>query len=343
MKIERQLPSVSAVQPQDRRQALRSDAPLVQSRQPSGKQLMVERLGQHSGSFNIQLNRQLSSMQLAERYLADLEGRLSRLKLSLSRMISAAEPEDRAAVRQAMRQVDELLQQRAERSGGALDAGFKLSLNEPPRVRFSLQGLESIEAIQRSGAEILVFHGGRQLPEPLAVVLDEGLSEQQILRRFNTSFGPAGLRAELSEDGRLLFSARESDWQALRGQFAVQGEGKLFPKEQRSRVHSQEEGLLKLPAELNAESAQELRRLLDTVISALDKVTNLREQLGKRQQEIREFLARHADDDEKQWAQEFAGHVFNVIHRRPSSYAAVLQTVTAQANISRFAVVSLLS
>src|SRR5690625_1179131 len=139
-------------------------------------------------------------MQLAERYLTDLEGWLSRLKLSLGRMISSADSEQKAAVEKEIREVDALLQQRAERAGGALDANLKLNLNEPLRARFSIQGLESIAAIQRSGAEILVFSGGRQLPEPLAVVLDEGLSEQQILRRFNSSLGQAGLRAELGEN-----------------------------------------------------------------------------------------------------------------------------------------------
>lgn len=343
MKIERQLPSVTTIQPQDRRQTHRSDAPAPQPRQPAGRQALAERMGRHSSSFNIQLNRQLSSMQLAERYLTDLEGRLAGLKLSLSRMIGSAEPEQRAAAQQALQQVNELLQQRMQRAGGAVDAGFKLSLNEPLRIRFSLQGLESMQAIQRAGAEILVFSGGRQLPEPLAVVLEEGLSEQQILRRFNASLGQAGLRAELGENGQLLFSARESDWQALRGQLAVQGEGKLFPKEQRSRIQSQEEQLLHLPAELKHESVRELRQTLDSVLAALDKVSHLREQLAKRQQEIREFLARHADDDEEQWARDYASTVFNVMNRQPASYAAVIQTVMAQANISRFAVVSLLS
>lgn len=343
MKIERQLPAVTSVNPHDRRQTQRSEGLTPQSRLPAKRQLVAEQMGRHSSNFNVQLNQQLSSMQLAERYLTDLEGRLSRLKLSLGRMISSADSEKKAAVEKEIREVDALLQQRADRAGGALDANLKLNLNEPLRTRFSIQGLESIAAIQRSGAEILVFSGGRQLPEPLAVVLDEGLSEQQILRRFNSSLGQAGLRAELGENGQLQFTAREADWQALRGQLTVQGEGKLFPKEQRSQVHSQEERLLQLPAEIKQDSERELRRTLDDVIRALDKVADLRDQLSRRQQEIREFLARHASDDEKQWAEDYAGSVFNVMNRRPTSYAAVIQTVMAQANISRFAVVSLLS
>lgn len=91
------------------------------------------------------------------------------------------------------------------------------------------------------------------------------------------------------------------------------------------------------------DSFRELRRLLDTVITGLDKVTALREQLSNRQKEIREFLARQAHADEKQWAMDFSRSVFNLMQRSPTSYAAVTQTVVAQATISRFAVVSLLS
>ncbi len=97
------------------------------------------------------------------------------------------------------------------------------------------------------------------------------------------------------------------------------------------------------PEELQLDSFRELRRLLDSVVAGLDKVTSLREQLSNRQQEIREFLARQAHADEKQWAMDFSRSVFNLMQRSPSSYAAVTQTVVAQATISRFAVVSLLS
>ena len=57
----------------------------------------------------------------------------------------------------------------------------------------------------------------------------------------------------------------------------------------------------------------------------------------------RHLHAQQADVDEQQWAKDFSHSVFNLMQRSPSSYAAVTQTVVAQANISRFAVVSLLS
>lgn len=343
MKIGKQLPAVSPASPQERRQVLVPEAPVTSRRAAASESAIAEAGQRKSTSFRLQLNQQLSSMQTAESYLADLHNRLSQLKLSLSRELGApSQAAGQDAIREQFQQVDELLQQRSRRSGNTLDANLKLRLNEPVRSRFSLQGLDSLDTIRQSGRETLLFSGGRQLAEPVAVVLDDNLSDEQILRRFNVTLGNAGIRAELDQHGQLKFSARESDWQQLKGQLAVQGEGKLFAKGAQ-RLASEEERALSLPAEPQLDSLRELRRLLDRVVSGLDKVTALREQLSQRQREIREFLARQADADEQQWALEFARELYELMQRSPSSYAAVTQTVVAQANIGRFAVVSLLS
>lgn len=343
MKIGKQLPAVSPASPQERRQVLVPEAPVTSRRAAASESAIAEAGQRKSTSFSLQLNQQLSSMQTAESYLADLPNRLSQLKLSLSRELGApSQAAGQDAIREQFQQVDELLQQRSRRSGNTLDANLKLRLNEPVRSRFSLQGLDSLDTIRQSGRETLLFSGGRQLAEPVAVVLDDNLSDEQILRRFNATLGNAGIRAELDQHGQLKFSARESDWQQLKGQLAVQGEGKLFAKGAQ-RLASEEERALSLPAEPQLDSLRELRRLLDSVVSGLDKVTALREQLSQRQREIREFLARQADADEQQWALEFARELYELMQRSPSSYAAVTQTVVAQANIGRFAVVSLLS
>ncbi|QNH06529.1 hypothetical protein HNQ27_03440 [Pseudomonas sp. B11D7D] len=340
IKVDKQLPVVTALDPQARR-PVQGEQPLQRQR----KQLSAEATSQPRGksaTFNLQLNQQLTSMQAADSYLGDLAGRLGQLKLSLGRELSNAQVGEREGIKHELEQVSKLLAERSLRSGEALDATFKLRLSEPVRSRFSLQGLDSIASVQQAGKETLLFSAGRKLSEPLAVVLDEGLSEQQILRRFNAGLGPAGIRAEIDNGGVLKFSARESEWQQLKGELRVQGEGKLAPPST-APLASQEEQLLRLPDAARLEGARELRRALDEVVAALDKIGSLREQLSHRQDEIREFLARHAEQNEREWARDFAGEVFSLMRRSPSSYAAVTQTVVAQANISRSSVVSLLS
>lgn len=346
MKVEKPLTAIAALDPQERRQAVLRDAPVptASKAEPAASQASAsERPRSKGASFNLQLNQQLSSMQSAESYLDELSSRLRQLKINLSREISAAQGADKEGLQQAMQQVNQLLAERAERSGGTLDSSLKLRLNEPLRSRFSLSGLDSLAAVQASGKETLLFSAGRQSSEPIAVVLDDDMSGEQVLRRFNVSLGQIGVRAELGQGGELKFSARESDWQTLKPQLAVQGEGKLFDKGSYKPVQSQDEQLFNFPAEVSADSQRDLRRVLDSVVAALDKVGAIRDQLSHRQQEIRDFLARQADNDEKQWAADYASSAFNLVNRSPASYAAVTQTVVAQANISRFAVVSLLS
>ena len=341
IKVDTQLPVVTALDPQARRPVQGEQAVQRQRKQAPGAEQAASPRGK-STSFNLQLNEQLTSMQAADSYLGELAGRLGQLKLSLSRELSNAQTGEREGLKRELEQVRKLLAERGQRSAESLDATFKLRLTEPVRSRFSLQGLDSIATVQQAGKETLLFSAGRKLAEPLAVVLDEGLSEQQILRRFNAGLGPAGIRAEVDNGGALKFSARESEWQQLKGELRVQGEGKLAATAA-APIASQEEQLLRLPDAARLDGARELRRALDEVVVALDKIGALREQLSHRQDEIREFLARHAEQNEREWARDFAGEVFSLMRRSPSSYAAVTQTVVAQANISRSTVVSLLS
>ena len=342
IKLDTQLPVVTSLDPQSQRQ-VRSERSQVRERSSaSTAQSESVQTRSKSTSFNLQLNQQLTSMQAADSYLSEVATRLNQLKLSLSRELSNAQAGERRGLERELEQVNTLLGQRSQRTAQSLDASFKLRLSEPVRSRFTLEGLESIAQVQQAGKETLLFTAGRKLEEPLAVVLDEGLSEQQILRRFNAGLGQAGIRAELDNSGALKFSAREGQWQVLRDELRVQGEGKLASKTQTPLV-SHEEQLLRLPDAARLDNARELRRALDEVVAALDKIGSLREQLTHRQEEIRDFLARHAEQNEREWAREFASEVFSLMRRSPSSYAAVTQTVVAQANISRTTVVSLLS
>lgn len=347
MKIDKQLPVTTILDPRARDQAQLPDSPLVPRRASPARAnesaAGTERLLGKGAGFSLQLNQQLSSMQSAERYLSELSDQLSALKLNLSRQISSPQTvNERDSIARSLQRVNSLLEQRAKRSGESLDATFKLRLNEPLRSRFSLQGLESIEAVQRSGKETLLLSAGRYLAEPLAVVLDDGMSSEQVLRRFNSSLGQAGMRAELDQDGALKFSAPEGDWQTIKGQLRMQGEGKLFSKVA-APIASHDDGLLAFPTELGQDTFRELRQLLDSVVSALDRVGALREQLSQRQADVRDFLARQESQDEKQWALGFASSVFDTRGRKSSGYSVVSQTVLAQANLTRFAVVSLLS
>lgn len=354
MKIEKQLPVTTALDPRaptyDPRATTHAPLPEQSSKaRPAREPLLqnnrpAETLNHKESGFSLQLNQQLSSMQAADHYLGELSVQLSALKLNISRQLSNAQSnQERDTINRRLEKLNELLKERSKLSGESLDATLKLRLNEPLRSRFSLQGLESIDAIQRSGQETLIFTAGRAFAEPIAVVLEDGMNTEQILRRLNGSLGQAGVRAELDQEGALKFSVQEKDWVKMKEQLRIQGEGKLFAKGNFTKVGSHEDAFGEFPADINQGSQRELRQLLESVVASLDRVTALREQLSQRQADVREFLARQENLDEQHWARTFADAVFNLQMRKPSQYAVVSQTVIAQANLTRFAVVSLLS
>lgn len=329
MKVENPFPAVAAIEGNERR----TPVPLsgrggVRQRKGGGASdaVQVERGPGKAAGFSIQLNQQLSSMQSAEGYLGELSDRLNQLKLSLGRELASSQGSSRKQLDEPLKQAADLLDQRSERSAGGLDANLELRLHEPARTRFSIDGLETLDQARNGGRESLLFSAGRSQNEPGVVVLDDAMSDQQILRSFNLGLASAGIRAEVGADGKLTFSMAETDWQRNGGELNVKGEGKRFAKDRASRAQT-----------------RELRQMLDQVIDALDRIGTLRDQLRQRQNEIREFLARQAGSDEQQWAQDYADTVFDLVRQSGSSYAAVTQTVVAQANLSRFTVVSLLS
>ena len=347
MKVDKQLPAVTPF-------ALDRQTPDLKGvalQRASGAGLPAEReaprnesMPRQSSTYGLQLNQPLSAMQSASSYLSQVQARLSQLKLKLGRQLSAPSTSvEMDGAREALQKVNAILQQRSRLEDNVIDPSYQLKLTEPVRVRFSLQGLESIDQIQQAGQETLVFTAGRKLPEPLAVVLDEGLNDEQVLRRFNVSLGQAGLRAELDNQGQLKFSARESDWSALRDQLAVRGEGKLFAKDSFARVESAEDGLLGLPSDSQLDSASEMRAILDNVVSALDRIAVLREQIREREADIRKFLREQLDGEEEQWAQNYLGSLLKVLRSGGNSYIAQSQIIVGQANLNRYNVVSLLA
>lgn len=346
MKVGKPLPPVSSVQSNERRQPVpREIAGQSREARPVNTRDKAPRARRMDGAANytIQLNRQLSSLQVSERYLARLEGDLGGLKLRLSQQLSTADAQGAERTRAAIEQVRALLDERGPRTGGALGPAMDLSLNEPARVRFKLEGLDSAKAIRESGRETLVLNAGSRFGEPFVVLLEDDMSDSQLLQRLNAGLGRAGIRAAIDDGGQLMFSAREGDWERFTGQLSIRGEGRLFPKDAFTPINDHPERLLSLPADRMPDTVQELRGALDSVVAALEKIARLREQVAIQEQEIRRFLAQHADSDEREWARNYADAARDLLTRESQDYGAVSQTVLAQANISRFMVVSLLS
>lgn len=293
----------------------------------------------------LELNHQQSSLQSAQVYLSQLASHLGAFKREVGRGLSDPAPgaTTHDTIVRSVARLNDLLDSRSRLSAASLNAQLEVNFEAPQRSRFSIKGLESLESVQASGSETLLFNAGRHLPGPMAVVLDEGLNSTQILRRFNVGLAPAGVHVEQDEGGALRFSAVEAQWDKLKGQLSVQGEDKLFAKGVFTALVSQEDNLLGTPLPVPQADRADWRPLLDMANQGLQRINGLVEQLNQRQAHALDHVRRKESQDEKRWAHDFVGRAFAVTEQAPAGYKWALQVVLAQAHVTRHSVLGLLA
>lgn len=339
MKVVNERSTLAAYDVGMRAQAqLRDTAALRRERAPLAQGVAPRQAGKLA-ELSLQLNRQSSALQSAQSYLSEVAEHMSGLKRDVGRSLAASSNHivpDLDVLGRSLARLNDLLDQRSRLSSASLDGELNLSLQAPLRSRFSIKGLESLHHVLASGSEALLFNAGRHLPGPIAVVLDDGMSERQLLQRFNASLAQAGLHVEVNDQQALRFSAVDSQWQRLKDQLSIQGEDKLFAKSGFTRVETREDNLLGTPlvVPVTAERGP-LRELLETLDKGLVKIKDVLEQLNARQSQVMGQLGRHESQEEKRWAHDFTGRVFSLKGEQGRDYSRVAQVVRCQANISR--------
>lgn len=303
-------------------------------------QLQMEKIAQ----LSVQINQQSSSVQSALAYLQEVAELLDEFKRGLrdgANASSGAVVDENALSRLVVR-LNRLLDDRSQRSGSSLDAQLNLKLDEPLRSRFTIKGLESMQAVQASGSETLLFNTGRYLPGPIAVVLDDDMPPKQLLYRINSALSRAGIHVQLAGADQLSFSADEVHWRKLKDQLSVQGEDKLFRKDGFTPIDSQKDNLLGAPLAVPKCGREETKRLISRLDKALQHISGVVDQLNRRQAESTEQLRHHESKDEQRWAHDVVGRLFQPPVRQNSPYSRVAEIVLSQAQLSQHGVVGVL-
>lgn len=275
---------------------------------------------------SLQLNREHSALQVAQLYLGRLQ---KQAELTLQALDAPRAP----AAESARQGFVALLEQRALLAGDYLDGHLQVRTG-PARVTFSLERLESVAAVQAAGSETLLFTLGRHGHGPIAVVLDEHMGAARLVRRFNAGLAQAGIRVAAQPNGELRFSATEQDWLALKGQLRVQGEGQLFAKGAFATLRSREDNLQE-----QWQATSERGPLQGLAVSSLERIQASRARLRQRQTDLHPATDEAAPGESRSKMLDLATALF----RPGGGYAKVMSAAAAQANISRNAVVGLLT
>ncbi len=283
------------------------------------------------------LQNDVSSAQQAIDFLEQSAAQLRALKTDLSAKLATRQMRD-GQVEQRVRQFSDTWRNRVQASGGTLDAQLNFS-TQPSTQRFTVRGM-TLANLRNGARETLAISVGGGTAGLRSVHLAPGLSDLEIVSRFDQALAPAGVRVSVNKDGELVFATAESAWPTVRESLAVQGAGIRFPAGQLTRVKAEAETPVVVPEGWGTADIESMRATLQQVTQALAHVeaalAKVRQELAAATQRVQGDLPEIEVAGMGQMAEVFA----NVANE--PGYAALVSLTSALVGINRDRVVSLL-
>jgi len=283
------------------------------------------------------LQNDVSGAQQAIDFLEQSAAQLRALKTDIAAKLATRTMRD-GQVEQRVRQFSETWRNRAQASGGTLDAQLNYS-NQPATQRFTVRGM-TLANLRNGARETLAISVGGGTAGLRSVHLAPGLSDAEIISRFDQAMAPAGVRVSVNKDGELVFTAPESAWPGIRDSLAVQGSGIRFPAGQLNRIKADAEAPVVVPEGWGTADIETMRATLQQVTQALAHVeaalAKVRQELAAATQRVQSELPEIEVAGMGQMAEVFA----NVANE--PGYAALVSLTSALVGINRDRVVSLL-
>jgi hypothetical protein len=283
------------------------------------------------------LQNDVSGAQQAIDFLEQSAAQLRALKTDIAAKLATRSMRD-GQVEQRVRQFSETWRNRAQASGGTLDAQLNYS-NQPSTQRFTVRGM-TLANLRNGARETLAISVGGGTAGLRSVHLAPGLSDAEIVSRFDQAMAPAGVRVSVNKDGELVFTAPESAWPGIRDSLAVQGSGIRFPAGQLNRIKADAEAPVVMPEGWGTADVEAMRATLQQVTQALAHVeaalAKVRQELAAATQRVQSELPEIEVAGMGQMAEVFA----NVANE--PGYSALVSLTSALVGINRDRVVSLL-
>lgn len=284
------------------------------------------------------LQGEISGAQQALEFLEQSASQLQSLKNELSAKLGALRLRQ-GQVEARVRQFSNTWSQRQKSSGGTLDAQLGFSSKQPASQRFSVRGL-NLANLQSGGKEMLAISVGGANQALRSVSIEPGLSDADIVQRFNLALAPAKVSVSAGDDGALLFSTPESNFALVRDTLAIKGGGLRFPTGQLNRVSADGEPPAIDPQGWKTDDIDSLRQTLQQVVQALGQVQQARETVKRELQEASSRVASAQLADSGVSMDRLAQNFVSTANE--AGYRSLLSLTSAVAGISRERVQSLL-
>ena len=187
-------------------------------------------------NWDHQLQGEISNAQQTLDYLERSSSQLQALKSELAAKLAARQGRE-GQVEARVRQFSNTWRQRASASGGTLDAQLSYTSPQAAQQNFTIRGL-TMASLQEGPQEVLAFSVGGANQSLRSVNIEPGLSEDQIIARFDQALMPSGIRVKQGDNGEVVFSTPEASWANVRDSLSVRGSGIRYPIGQMSRVRT---------------------------------------------------------------------------------------------------------
>jgi hypothetical protein len=297
-------------------------------------------------NWDTPLQDDISGAQQALDFLEQSAAQLRSLKTDLSTKLANRQRSD-GTLDARVRQFSNTWRNRTDASGGTLDSQLNFS-TKGSKTTFTIRGM-TLANLRSGGREVLAISiGGGQ--NVRSVVLEPGLSDEQIAQRVDDALAPAGVRADIDDDGNLEFTTAESQWGTVRDTISVQGSGTRFPTGQMNRVKADAKTSSVDPDSWQTGDTDALRGTLQQVVQALAQVEQamatvqaaLNDASARAQTAQASSSATGTDTTTTAASMDQAAANFATIAKQPG-YQSLLSLTSALSGISRERVVSLLS
>jgi hypothetical protein len=286
-----------------------------------------------------QLNGQVADAQQALQFLDQTAAQLQGLKAELSGKLAGRASSD-SQLSTRLRQFAQNWATRAQATGGSLGPQLDYSSPAPAVQRFTVRGL-SMARVQQGERETLTFSVAGTGRAAMSVQLDPGMSDKQIVQRFNQALAPANISVAADDSGNLVFSVAEDAWPRVRDSLSVRGGGQRFPSGQPVRVKTDAEPAAVQPDGWGTGDTDSLRRTLQQVVQALDRVRNAQQAINQALAAATACIGNSAGADPTipaaAYAQDFAAAISQ------PGFAAFTPVTAALTGVSRDRVLSLLA
>lgn len=275
--------------------------------------------------LDTRLQGDVASAQQALDFLEEVAGQLQSLKSELSAKLSNLQADERQ-IEARLRELANTLERRRQSGGDKLDAQLNYNAASATQ-RFNVRGM-TLSSLKSSAPQMLSFSSGAG-GQALTVNIEPGMSDEEIVQRFDRALAPANVRVSSDAHGKLIFTTPEAHWPALRDNLSILGRGRVATEEEPGAVAPQRWG---------TSDTEALRLSLQEVVRALAQVRSSQAAASRELSAAasRAAMAPVPSDDMTVLAKDFAATATD------PNYESLLAITSAMVGISRERVLALL-